>query len=85
MHDVMNPSRDLAKARTDLAQVRTDLANQRTLLAYMRTSLSFFIAAAALSKLYTGLYIAILCGFLCVVGSLFLIAGIRVYRFYRTI
>lgn len=79
----MNPSRDLAKARTDLAQVRTDLANQRTLLAYMRTSLSFFIAAAGLAKLYTGLYILALCSLLSVVGAAFLIAGIRVYRYYR--
>ena len=85
MIEFMNPSRDLAKARTDLAQVRTDLANQRTLLAYMRTSLSFFIAAAALSKLYVGFYIAILCVGLCIAGLIFLFAGIRVYRFYRTI
>lgn len=78
----MTPSRDLAKARTDLAQVRTDLANQRTLLAYMRTALSFFVAAAALSKLYNGPVIAVLCVALSIIGMGFLIAGIRVYRYY---
>ena len=79
----MKPGKDLAKARTDLAQVRTDLANQRTLLAYMRTSLSFFIAAAALSKLYEGLIVLAVCSGLCLAGLIFLIAGIRVYRYYR--
>ena len=79
----MTPSRELAKARTDLAQVRTDLANQRTLLAYMRTALSFFVAAAAVSKLYPGIYVLVLCSILAVAGAGFLIAGIRVYRYYR--
>ena len=78
----MNPSRDLAKARTDLAKVRTDLANQRTLLAYMRTSLSFFLSAAAISRFYSGIFILALCSFLGLMGLIFLVAGIRVYQYY---
>ena len=48
----------------------------------MRTALSFFVAAAAISKLYNGPVIAVLCVALSIVGMGFLIAGIRVYRYY---
>lgn len=71
--------------QVNLAEVRTDLANQRTLLAYVRTSLSFFISAAALAKLYEGLFTFILCGFLAIAGAAFMIAGIRVYRAHAKI
>ena len=44
--------------------------------------IAFFIAAAALSKLYEGLIVLAICSGLCLAGLLFLIAGIRVYRYY---
>ena len=66
-----------------LAQIRTDLANQRTLLAYMRTGLAFFIAAAGLPRLYSGVLVLIISMILGLIGSLFIIAGIHVYRTYQ--
>ncbi|MCM1983235.1 DUF202 domain-containing protein [Lyngbya confervoides] len=73
----------MSQQQVALAKARTDLANQRTLLAYCRTALSFFISAAALAKVYAGLFTFILCGALGLTGVIFVVAGIRVYRTYE--
>lgn len=66
-----------------LAQARTDLANQRTLLAYMRTGLAFFVAAVGLPKLYSGVLVIIASILLGLLGLIFVVAGLRVYRTYQ--
>ncbi|MEO0852730.1 MAG: DUF202 domain-containing protein [Cyanobacteria bacterium J06648_11] len=60
---------------TKLAEIRTDLANQRTLLAYVRTSLAFFVAAAGLLKLYTGVQIQLIAIALVTFGIMSALAG----------